>query len=196
MMIDVQSSTVPHKPRFVQGSTASTSDKPVNWNTERSSNTTELGLDHRLLEKVLRPIFVAARREIFEDGMESIFSGNLLSLLEASRHSEAVYDVIGELILSEQVSMEVASEALRWIGRIDDHNSKDIRRYLLEDSLLQSLSSRVKDAAGLGLASLDDPKSIPALQKAIDKETVPELRENLEQVLEQLNETESTLKAE
>jgi hypothetical protein len=44
----------------------------------------------------------------------------------------------------------------------------------------------VRDGATLGLASLNDPQAITPLKQAIEREQIGELREDMQQVLDQL----------
>jgi hypothetical protein len=60
--------------------------------------------------------------------------------------------------------------------------------WLLE-KCLESSSIFVRDGAILGIASLDDPFAISAVRKAIEKEACEGLRQNMQAVLQQLEET-------
>jgi hypothetical protein len=138
------------------------------------------------IEKVryeLERLFIAGREEFFKDGMESRFSKGLILAIE--KYGEIAIAVISDLILAERVSSEVASEALRWIGDIDDNSTYERRFNLLKESLKCS-SPRVRDGAGLGLSFMDDPSAIDSLKEAILKEQSKLLRRNMIQVLEQL----------
>ena len=138
------------------------------------------------LKKRLEVAFRWAKDIQFEDGMENEFSRELLSLME--RHENSAVDAVGELILSENVSPAVASEALRWLGGMDDATTYQKRLWLLEKCLFSS-SPVVRDGAVVGVASMDDPSAIPYLRKARDKEPLNDLRKDMGQVLEQLQET-------
>jgi HEAT repeat protein len=138
------------------------------------------------IEEVLQSILITfdkAKEQVFEDGMESDFSKELVSFIK--NYSNIAVRMLTDLILNEEVNAEVASEALRWLGQIEDPKTYSHRLWLLEQSLYCS-SARVRDGAALGLAFLDDPHAIPDLREAIQREPYPELREDLEQVLEQL----------
>ena len=138
------------------------------------------------LKAELEKMFAHARGEIFEDGMESDFSRNLVALIE--QHQEPAIAALAELIAGDEVNAEVASEALRWVVHIENPATHQARLTLLEHSL-SAPSARVRDGAALGLASMDDPASIDSVQEAINHECIEQLRQNLEQVLEQLVET-------
>lgn len=127
--------------------------------------------------------FRTAKGEFFEDGMENTFSQQLNSFIKS--YSNGALEAITCLIVYEKVDSEAAGEALRWLGRINHTESYEYRRWLLERSLSLS-SSRLRDGAILGLASMDDKHAIPYLKVAIEKEQCFELKADMKQVLEQL----------
>ncbi len=129
----------------------------------------------------------ATREQTFEDGMESDFSKALTSVL--ALYGNAAVRALSDLILNKKIDAEVASEALRWLGQMDDRQTHDERLRVVEQSL-GCLSARVRDGASLALSFLDDPHAVPYLQEAIDREANPELREDMIQVLEQLEHPE------
>lgn len=145
------------------------------------------------LDLEIRRLFWQAREQVFEDGMESEFSKELISLVR--RYGNAAMEVLTHLIVNGKVNAEAASEALRWLGRMDHPASYRYRLWLLERSLLSS-AARIRDGASLGLASLDDPHAIPHLKKAIGQEQYAELREDMEQVLAQLETTKHATSSE
>ena len=106
------------------------------------------------------------------------------------RHGELAIDALTGSVLSDRVNRELASEAFRELGRIKDPTSYRRRLWLLESGLFSN-SPRIRDAASLALTSLDDPHAIPYLRKAIEEEKCDELRDDLRQVLEQLQETQA-----
>ena len=128
-------------------------------------------------------LFQAARGQHFEDGLESEFSNELIALIE--KHDEVAINAIARLVGSAIVHDEVVSEALRWLGRMNHPSTYHSRLLLLEGSLF-SPSARVRDGAALGLAAMDDSHAIFYLEQAIQMEKQAELREDLKQVLTQL----------
>jgi hypothetical protein len=138
------------------------------------------------IDQEIELLFDRAKEEVFEDGMESEFSRGLISYIR--RYGNAAIATLERLIVTEQVNAEVASEAMRWLGHIDHPITYRSRLHLLERSLHNS-SARVRDGAGLGLASLDDPHAIPYLKQAIEREQYQELRHDLKQVVIQLEST-------
>ncbi len=146
-------------------------------------NSTQPHKTSNLLSSRIESIFWAARDEVFEDGMESSFSRELNSVVK--EYGVDAIEVITGLIVYQIVNPEVAGEALRWLGRMEDLESYNFRRWVLERSL-KLPSTRVKDGAILGLASMDDRHAIPYLKRAIEEEQCTELKADMEQVLEQL----------
>jgi len=137
------------------------------------------------LERWIRDLFTAGEEEVFEDGMESEFSRSLTSVIK--QYGNDVVAVISNLILKEEVSPEVASEALRWMGQMDDPKTHASRLDLLKQSLSCS-SAWVRDGASIGLACLDDPSAIPCLKAAIEQEPYELLRRNMALAIEDLQE--------
>lgn len=148
---------------------------------EAASATVERARPKEIHEN-LHTLLSEARDELFEDGMETNFSKALISLIQC--YGNDAVEVLTEFVVSEQVNPEVASEALRWIGRVEDLSTQQSRLWLLGRSLF-SASSRVRDAAVLGLASLNDPEAVLVLEAAIRREHIDELRQDMEQVLNQ-----------
>jgi hypothetical protein len=145
-----------------------------------------------LLNTQANSIFASAKEEIFEDGVESKFSRSLSDFIISLGH--AAMESIIPIILSEYTNTEVASEALRVIGRLHHKITYRDRLWLLERGLY-STSARVRDGAIIGLAFLNDPLAIAPLQSAIGREQIPELRHDMEQVLAQLEGNQNGISA-
>ena len=146
-------------------------------------------LDASTAKNEVDRLFSLAMYIDLEPGMENDFSRGLEKLI--ARHGDPALSEIQSFILEERTKSSIAMEALQYIGRMDSNSWKTERRKLLEQCLLNSRSAWVRDGAGLGLASLDDPRSIGAVKTAIAKESSNSLRKDLESVLEQLEATRS-----
>lgn len=143
--------------------------------------------DKLSIESAIKNLFHLAQETTFEEGMVNEFSIRLEKLIEI--HGNIAIPYIQSIILKEKVSPNVAMYTLRYIGNLDSNVWHVERRQLLEKCLLQSRFMWVRDGAGLGLSYMDDPDSIPVLKQAIRDEKNTELREDLELVLEQLENT-------
>ena len=152
----------------------------VSYELEDSTTTIEFPTDIRA---AVEGLFNSAREETFEDGVESEFSRGLVSIVWM--YDKDAIEEITSLVVYEQVNPEVVSEALRWLGQIDHPPSHRFRRWLLERCLLCN-SARTRDGAVLGLAFLDDAHAVPYLQRVIERETSEELRQDMQEVLSQL----------
>ena len=148
----------------------------------QSENPTVLVTDEEA-ESRFESLFRSARESHFEDGMESQFSRYLTSLVQA--YGPISKDILARLFEDRRISPEVLSEALRWLGRMEDQPTYGARLWLLEKGLT-SPDASVRDGATLGLASMDDPRAIPYLERAIQAEKMTELRHDMEEVLGQL----------
>lgn len=150
---------------------------------ERPENST-LQQEHwqEVVQRV-EAVFSAAEEETFEDGMSSAFSKQIVSLVQ--KYSDAAIEAMTQIIMFGRTNSEVASEALRWLGRVNHRRTHNFRLWLLESSL-ENMSAQVRDGASLGLASMSDTSAIPYVGQAVEQEKNPELREDMKQVLEEL----------
>lgn len=166
--------------------TSPTLSNTTRWELPFAENSTVKKKQIKEFESEVWNLFEGAKDETFEDGMESRFSRELFTVIR-EKGSDAV-SVIADFIISGHANPEVASEALRWIGRINHAPSYYNRIWLLE-SCLNCNSPRIRDGAILGLASMDDPDAIPYIQNAMKREFIVELREDMKQLLDQLEKT-------
>lgn len=127
-----------------------------------------------------------AREEYFELGMESEFYKALTQLIK--QYDNIIIKVIHHLIENLKIDDYVAAEALKIFGAINNDTSYRFRLITLE-KYLQHESIIIRDAAGLGIASLDDPSALPSIDRAIVREENPGIRECLVLVKNQLEHT-------
>lgn len=137
----------------------------------------------RYVENTIDHLFETSREENFEDGMETDFSRELVSLVK--KYGKLAMGEISYFITYSRVDSEVASEALRWLARINDPPTYGWRLWLLEKSL-SSNSPIVRDGAALGLVSMRDAHAMEYIKKAIERESITELRYDLQGALEEL----------
>ena len=141
--------------------------------TARCAHLEEIG-------EALLLLFKSARELVFEDGVETFLSQEFVLFIQ--RYGTLGVSLFGEISVSESVGEEAISEALRWLGRITDVRT-DWARLQLLGHLLRSPSSKVRDGAALGLASMGKADAIPFLRKAIREEIIEDLRKDMELVL-------------
>lgn len=139
------------------------------------------------LHDVVKQLFELAVDEEFEDGFESLFSRSLVNFIE--EYGKKALEVLTPIFINEQINPETIAEALRWIGRIEHQPTHSDRLQLLEQCLFCS-SPDIRDGAALGIASMNDLRAITSLRVAIQKEFISELREDMRQVLYQLESDE------
>ena len=121
--------------------------------------------------------------EVFMDGMDSTFSLRVTSLV--IKYDNAAVSALDHLLNTGEVNAEVSGEVLRVLGSLHNDKSYFSRlRLLLEQ--LKSTDPRIRDAASLGLASLDEPMSLSALRKAHAMEKSELVQRNIGLVIEQL----------
>lgn len=134
----------------------------------------------------VQDLFLRAEGELAETGSAEDFGHRLQSIIREV--GVPAVDAIAQAIQRRGTRDSLVFEALRHTGMIE-HPPSYRRRFDLLVEGLNSPSPRVRDGAGLGLAFLDDPAAIPHLEEAIRKERVPDLKNDLQLVLDQLVET-------
>ena len=136
-----------------------------------------------MLPNMLANLFYNARDEVFESGMNSRFSEGLHRII--LEHGIAAIEQLRDIILSDNASTDVADEALRQLGRVDDAKTYDARLSLLE-SALKSDDLSIRNAAAIGIDYMEDPRAIPNLERAAKREQPEWFRQYLNDVITQL----------
>lgn len=149
----------------------------------QESSTLQDYKDTIAIENQINLLFDSSEEEFFEDGIQSQFAAHLQEIILT--HGLLSMDPLSRIIFNKASNEEIVSEALSLLGRIEHHESYSTRLWLLHKSL-KANSARIRDSALLALASLDDPISIPVIKAAIQKESCAELREDMENILMQL----------
>ena len=135
------------------------------------------------LSSEIESLLAAAENESFEDGVDSVLSMELQRLV--LRHGELTLAIIGDLLLANRLAPHVAAEALGCLGGMKNEATREARRQLLESSLA-SPSHVTRNGAVTGLSNLCDPRSLPALQAAAQREEYRLLRANIFQLVAHL----------
>lgn len=126
------------------------------------------------VEEHVRTLFGEAVDERFDDGVESSFARELVSVVE--RWGDSAMAAAAWLVIRDLAEPQVSREALRALGHMRHADSHSYRLWLLERSL-HALSPWVRDGAALGLASMRDVHAIAHLTQAVERESLAELRE-------------------
>ncbi len=137
----------------------------------------------RQVEEQLDRLCLAAHDQQFEAGVESRFSEDLQRL--CAYHPIAVLRSLRRRLIHGGTSPEVLSEILQWASRQEAGAIRPIVVELLSMGLHHT-SSLVRDAAATALACLDERTAVSHLRQALERETVPELREDLEDLVRSL----------
>lgn len=126
----------------------------------------------------------AAANDIIEDGMHNAINDRLGPLI--AKDFRDVIPALLSLIEGGRAVPIVASEVLKELGKLRDAPSHQSRRWTLERALGLS-SPFIRDGAGLGLARLGDPDSLPYLRQAAKDEPNAQTRADLELVIDELD---------
>lgn len=128
-----------------------------------------------------------ASDEVFIDGVDSMFSHRMTLAIE--NYGNVAVGAIDRLIGLRHTNAEVLGEILRLLGSIVGQKTHHSRLTVLLQNL-QSPDPRIRDAASLGLAALDDPAAIDAVERSVDREPSLQLQANLRLVMDQLRSTQ------
>ena len=142
----------------------------------------------QVVEEHLEQLFSSAHEEQFEVGIDSRFAKALQQLCE--RDPVTVVQSLRERLMAGQASADVLGEVLRWASR---QEARAIRTLVVElmSTGLHHPSSLVRDAAALSFACLDKDRAMIHLQRALDREKVPELQADLEDLIRSLEKSPS-----
>ncbi len=157
-----------------------------------SAESLPASVDPALVEQ-MRQMFERGASEFFEDGMDSNFARELL--LFVAQYGNAAIDATAEYLFSLTANSDVGSETLRRLADVEDRRILASRWALLQRGL-RHRSSRVRDGAILGFASLDDRRALEFLESVKTEEPVPELRRLIQKVIEQLGATHGEVAAQ
>lgn len=135
------------------------------------------------LRSAVKKVLDLAEVVEFEDGVENAFTQQLAVLVR--RKGSAAVEELATILFSSGISSEVVGQTLLCLGRIDDDASY-LARSLTVQLGLSSSSSKVRDAAAVGMASLRDPHAKDSLARAIEKERIRDLKDDMKGVLSYL----------
>jgi hypothetical protein len=131
------------------------------------------------VEHEFQYIFNKEYDDIFEDGMDNELFKSVRFLIY--QFGIRAINAIIRLIIYMLIPPKYAAEVLRAVSSINKDFLYNERLWLLERCLKNS-SSKVRDAAAVGLATLEDSTSIPYLEDAIQSERNIDLRNDLQLV--------------
>lgn len=136
------------------------------------------------IQSELAEIFRVGRQEAAEADATTEFSQSLLAFIERY-HTEAIQS-LEALLEDERIDPDLSSDALAALGESEDAMSHEARLMLLQKKLTSD-HPRIRYGAIIGLISLDDPRALPATEKALSVEKVKILEGILRQLLEHLH---------
>ena len=137
------------------------------------------------IEANLQALWDAAADDVFDDGMQNSVTERLPGLVV--KDFGTVIPAIVSVIEAGRTAPIIAAEVLKELGRIKSAASHASRRWALERALMLH-SPIARDAAGLGLARMGDPASLPYVQGAVARERDSQMRADLQLVVDELAE--------
>jgi hypothetical protein len=138
--------------------------------------------DRVVLRSQLRALLETGTQRRRAPGVESPFARRLLTLIAC--HGDAAVAELQQLLPSARP--RVHAEALRVLGLAQDRPSHEGRRDILQDALM-SPSPFLRDAAVEALELMRDPRTIDAITRAANAETVASLRDDMHDLIRELS---------
>lgn len=167
------------------------SDQSFEYIEAVSEHSTAAITPSQALQDQLMSLVSIARSEDFDDSLEGDFAKGLSRII--GDHQKITLDLIYQWIVSDRIDRSSASEAVILIGRFDTVEFRHIRReFLLR--CLKAESVRIRYAAILGLAYLNDPKSLEGVKAAIEDEQIASMKRDIHQLIAQLEKTASEIR--
>lgn len=151
----------------------------------RNSTDERLGVA-TLVEATLKTLVACPVEEESEEGEidgTSHLSQGLSALL--ADYGDAAIAAIHKLVVDPSSNVGIVVEVAQWVGEASDPASLEERREILE-GLLKAATPRIRHGAATGLAAIDDPRSVPALRRALERESSRRVKDYLLLVLEQV----------
>lgn len=144
--------------------------------------------DAEILAQFERAVLLSQHSlETFFDGMDSVFSRNFHALIDA--HGVRAIDALRAYMNGDRANEEYVGEALKELGEREDSETHAARFDTLTDCLFSVSDVLIRDDVSLGIAALDDPAAIDAVETALANEPTEFLRYSYTLLVEQLRET-------
>ena len=137
----------------------------------------------RVLDEEVDAIVSLATEENIEDGMESDTETRLNRFVAS--HSVPGIQRFSTRLTSGCINFGAAADIVRVLGRITHEESHDERLWIAT-RLLRSDAPLARDASVVALEDLGDRRAVAALQRAVEVEPIPELRDDIEMALLEL----------
>ena len=148
--------------------------------------------DSEILAQFERAIMLSQHSlEVFHDGMDSVFSRNFHALIDA--HGVRALDALRAYMGSDRANGEYVGEALKELGNREDRETHAARLDMLTGCLFSVPDALILDDVSLGIAALDDPAALNAVETALANEPTEFLQYSYTLVVEQLRETKKEL---
>jgi len=156
---------------------------PSVQDTAYSSTISRLNKDPNIFQIIEDEMLNIVDNVFDDDFYDESYDTNIYRVI--SRYGENAILVICSLIDTQKIKFLKATHLLSLIGRIHHFPTYQLRTWLLEKSL-HANSKYVRDGASLGILYLENPSTITSLKEAIERESSKQLKKNMNQVLNSL----------
>ena len=145
---------------------------------------------NKAIKNELEKIFLFAKRqnETFFDGMESIFSRDLHTVI--NKYGKKAIRIIGMIIKKNEFA-HITDEAIIQLGHLKNKEFNNQCFKIFTSNIFRKFDNRhyFLDACVQGIASLNNPKGIPYLQKSLNLEIGDFLQTYVKKIIKELEQT-------
>lgn len=131
----------------------------------------------------LKVVLNLAKEVHIEDGIDNEFYLGFRELL--TKYGNVGLTLISDQTFGLHMPEHTLSTLLGYVGKLDDNVSTAMRRQLLEGYLTHE-SAVVRDGALVGLSYVESPDALPSLRAAYEREPYGELKQDILNVIEEL----------
>ena len=135
------------------------------------------------LDEEVEAIVSLAAEEFIEDGMDSDTEVELGRFVGS--YSAVGVRHLAKYLSSQYLKTRTVADIIRVLGRLEHEESHDDRFWIVAHFLL-SETPLARDASAVALEDLGDPRAISKLEEAVEAESVPELRDDLQIALREI----------
>ena len=139
--------------------------------------------ENRMIDHDIDTILDLALEENIEDGMDSETASQINHFI--SYNSVPGVQRLATRLTSDYTNAGVAADIVRVLGKIV-HKDSHYERLWIAERLLQSESPLARDASAVALEELMDLNAVTVLQDAVARESIPELKSDIEMALQEL----------
>ena len=149
---------------------------------EIESSTLQANIDEELRTTLMNTLkIVEENLDNYSENSDVFYEFNSIFM----KHGEGSIHCLQDLITGNEIDSIFAGRLLRHLGYMASDFRSKLITWLLEYFLI-SKKIPIRNGAVLGLANLNNPETVPSIEKALAAEQIPEIKRNIQRTLKRL----------